>query len=400
MRLWPVFLAVPCFVAACDETNHVIVTPAEEAAGEESPAPEAEPSTEAGPRDAGADASRKDSGPSTPPKPTGAWTMESAANEVLIKGGTSVTGIDADPLTPRRLVLKLQGAAGVPGGGKQLALPWSSGTFGTVLQWSAGGDAQFVHNGNGGGFAPNGDYYEFIAFHSGRVPVQVGVRTGTAWSWKEVQAPFFGSWPPRAIRIMPGATPRVFLQTDGELLEISTTDFMPPVTKLGGGSGTMVFEADGTTYLRLGVEGFVRCTLATAACAPIVSTGIGANETLSGVEGDLYHARILVGAYDAATSTFRYYTSSDGAATFQPLGIPSPTRTRMLSVPGQPGTFVTVVPPTNASPGGIEITRDSGQTWNDIAPPPTNITDISGLAVDAAGTLFLVRSGTLFSQKL
>lgn len=399
MRLWPVFVAVPMFVIACGETNHLIVTPSEETPEEASPTPEEEPAVDGG-REAGPDASKKDSGPSTPPKPTGAWTMESASNEVLIKSGTSVTGIDADPLTPRRLVLKLQGAAGIPGGGKQLALPWTSGTFGTVLQWSAGGDAQFVHNGNGGGFAPNGDYYEFIAFHNGRVPVQVGVRSGTAWSWREVQAPFFGSWPPRAIRIMPGASPRVFLQTDGELIEISSKEMMPPVTKLGGGSGTMVFEADGTTYLRLGSDGFRRCTLATATCTLIASTGIGANETLSDFEGDMYHTRILVGVYDNAASTFRYYTSVDGAATLQPLGLPSPTRTRILTVPGQPGTLVTNVPPTNVNPGGIMVTRDNGQTWTNIAPPQTNITDISGLAVDAAGTLFLVRSGTLFSQKL
>ena len=93
------------------------------------------------------------------------------------------------------------------------------------------------------------------------------------------------------------------------------------------------------------------------------------------------------------------YYSTNAAGTFAHVAMPpGKTAGHFLTVPGKAGTFVIDA----LCVGGTEIyvTPDFGATWVALPLPPTTITDVSGIVVDAAATLFLVREGTLFSHAL
>lgn len=386
-RGWLRSLLLPLLVAACGSAS--VADEQAPAARPEEPTPT--PGGEA--RDASADTSgERAPSPTTP----GAWTMESPQNEVLKNVGISVRGIVADPATPRRLMFTLY-AGGPPGGGAQLAAPWHDGVFGSVLVWAPGTDAIFSASGNGGGFAANGDFYDFIAGHDGRVATEIGVLSGPKWSWRQVAATSEGSWPPSRVHVMPGLPVRVFLQAGRDLLEITTPNVVQ--TRLGDVS-SIVFDDDRTTYVGRGPSGFVRCTLATHSCAPIAAAGIGAGESVEAFERDLHHARWIVRTSEGQGQHRHFYTSTDGAASFHEVPVTAIVYPSLLTVPGQPSTFVTRTMPTSGTSERIVVTRDAGKTWTDIPPPSTSITDVSGLAVDAGGTLFLVRAHALWGWKL
>lgn len=287
-------------------------------------------------------------------------------------------------------------------GQTNLALPWESGTFGPRLAWTGADTPVFQAGGNGGGFAADSSFYDFIAYHTGRVPVQLGVKGTTGWTWKEIPPPGFGSWPPRSIHVMPGTPVRVFARTDSSLLEITAGGVFPPSFPLGDVGG-VALSSDRTTYLGVSSNTLRRCTLTTGSCTDVATSGFAGGDTLGEVWFDPFDGnRILVNARGPAPNETRHFdTSTNGGTTFTAVPLPADTQTRRpLTVAGKPGTFVIETTPKDNTAQTIQVTKDFGATWTVLAFPPTKITDISGLATDAGGTLFLVRDGTLFSQAL
>lgn len=223
--------------------------------------------------------------------------------------------------------------------------------------------------------------------------------SATSAAWKEVMPPGFGSWPPRSVHVMPGTPVRVFVRTDSDLLEVSSPEAFAPIFPLGP-VAEIALSPDRTTYLGVSSSNLRSCVLTTGVCTDITTTGLGAGEILSAVWFDPYDAaRILVNTTDGL-ARHTYYSTNGGTA-FTVLPCPTNSLTvRPLTVPGNPGTFVVTTTATNSTPQTIQVTKNAGATWTALKFPTTTMTDVSGLAVDAAGALFLLREGTLFSRSL
>jgi len=334
--------------------------------------------------------------PDAPPLPRSEWTAEPGSRELSTRTTASADGLIADPIVPRRLMIQLSGRTGV-------ALPWTAGVFGALLQWNGAGQLRFGQPGSEGGFAANGDFYGFLGIVDAAQPVQVGVRTKSVWSWKEI-LPGFGSWPARSVHVMPGLPVRVFVKTSADLIEISGAELTPPRFPLGAVQ-EIALSPDRTTYLGLSSGTLRSCLIVSGACNDVTTSGLGAGETIGDVWFDPYVAnRVLVSTREPAPSSTRhtYFASSYASpVAFTELRLPARAKTpRPLTVPGKPNIFVVETHPTSDVAQAIAVTRDFGAAWSALPLPPTEIIDVSGVAVDAAGTLFLVRNRTLFSQPL
>jgi hypothetical protein len=323
--------------------------------------------------------------------PPSAWTAETPPQGITLATGASVAWILADPVVPRRLMLKLSSTTNV-------AVSWEAGAFGPILPWLAN-YLPLIPEASGGGFAADGSFYGFLAAAPDVTKSQLAVKDATGWSWK-LAAPGPQVTAPRSVHVMPGAPVRVFVRGDSSLIEVSSSDVFPPTFPLGA-VGEPALAADRTTYLGVTSNTLQRCALATGTCTAVGSTGFGAGDTLSGVAFDPFDGnRILVRASSNTQPPLpRFYYSTNGGLAFSSLPLPSAAG-QPQTVPGKPGTFVVSTFAVGSASETIQLTRDFGETWTTIPFPPTKITDLSGLTVDAAGTLYLVREGTLFSMKL
>ena len=337
-----------------------------------------------------------DARPDSPPAPPSAWTAETRSRELLTRTIASVDGLIADPVVARRLMILLSGRKGV-------ALPWTAGAFGALLQWNGASQPFFGQPGSEGGFAASGDFYGSLGVIDAAQPVHVGVLSKSVWSWKEIVRGF-GSWPAESVHIMPGLPVRVFLKTSTDLFEISDAELSPPRFALGTVQ-SIALSPDRTTYLGLKAGTLRRCLIVSGACTDVATSGLGAGETMVDVWFDAHVAnRVFVSTREPAPSSTKhtYFASSSTApVAFTELRLPARAKTpRPLTVPGKPNVFVVETHPTNDVAQGITVTRDFGAAWSAIPLPPTEIIDVSGVAVDAGGTLFLVRNRTLFSHPL
>lgn len=322
------------------------------------------------------------------------WTAESGDEAILLATGTSVTALLADPSTPRSLLLRMQTAG--EGEGATIDMTWTDGVLGQAMP-SPGpaGAALIFARGGTSSFGADGNVYEVIDFPSaGRVAVQLEQRSASTLNWITV-APELYSWPPRDVLVMPGAPTRVFLQTDAELVEATATT---PTSFPTGYFGSISLSPDRTTYLAVSNAGLEKCTLATGSCAAVTTTGIADGDAPSQVWIDpVDGSRVFLSTSNG--TALHFYTATDGGTAFTAVPLPSsPTWGAPIFAPSVPSTLAVQLAATESSPGGISVTTDSGAHWKDIAPPDTPITDVSGLAFDAAGALFLVRNGTLYSR--
>ena len=334
------------------------------------------------------DASKSDSGSLE------GWTQETSDEGVLLLTSTSVTKMLADSTTPRRLLLRLEteGNEGTP-----LDVTWKDGSFGQIMP-SPGpnGAALIFARGGTSSFGADGNIYEVFDFPSaGRVAVELQQRSDSTMSWIDV-APGMYNWPPRDVLVMPGSPTRVFLQTDEELVEATAAT---PTSFPTGYFQSISLSPDRTTYLAVsGSAGLEKCTLATGSCAPVATTGIAEGDVPSQVWIDPVDASRVFLTTSNATA-LHFYAATDGGTAFTAVSLPAGSiwGTPQFA-PSAPSKIAVQMAPTESSPGGLSVTTDLGVNWTDVPLPETDITDISGFAFDAAGTLFLVRNGTLYSR--
>jgi hypothetical protein len=342
-------------------------------------------------RDAGSnDAATNDSGTSS----LEGWTAETSDQGVLLETSTGVSKVLADPTTPRRLVLRLQSGADE---GMPLDITWNGGSFGQEMTSPGPSGAALVFaRGGTSSFGADGNIYEVFDFPSaGRVPVELEQRSDSKLSWLTV-SPQEYSWPPRDVLVMPGSPTRVFVQTDAELVEATAAT---PTSFPTGYFQSISLSPDRMTYLAVSqTDGLEKCTLTTGSCAPVSATGVASGDVPSRVWIDPVDAsRVFLATTNAGA--LRFYVATDGGSAFTAVPLPSGAiyDTPQFS-PATPSTIAVQMQATESSAGGVSVSTDSGAHWTDVPLPQTPITDISGFAFDAAGTLFLVRNGTLFSR--
>ena len=371
--------SLACTAVACGLSETPSVTPVDASPDGAAAAPDLSPSGDAGP-DSRADFDAAE------PDPLNGWKAETKKDEIYRLALVTPDGLVADPATPRRLMVRLASST-------FLAVRWEDGKFGRLLKNSAVGTA-VSPTGNGGGFIGGGTFFDYLIVESSQA--SVAVEQGGYWSWKTISSAGLGNWPPSGILVTPGTGSRAFTSTSSVFIELSTLALSPQPLFPSAGLGTVALKGDGATFLSISTNGFRRCSISPHVCAP-VPTNLPTNVSVRSIAYDPFDStHVLLEKADGEA-----LHSTDDGATFSNVPLPPKGSSRgLITVPGKPDSFVTYTEATSGSEAAVQTTDNAGATWTAHKLPQAAIEDVGGLVMDPEGTLFLLRSGILYSRKL
>ena len=337
----------------------------------------------------------------------------------------------AHPTPSRRLFVDLAQENSFPYSGSGIVGgEWTSGAFGTLLidrnpshpptvepsvhsaAYSFAGDPHVLYSHDGIGLS--------IAWY----PPGGGAGPGSPMNFWPTTAiddnPLhFGGWPPKEIAMPTAGSYRLLLYTSSDSIgrdvfpwspgSWESFDLSQGLFSAGAPQSWSIewalFDPADRDHLVIGATGGVRsCSLApnitgNPACAT-TPFGVGIPTTEVQVTGAMSLAdpnRIYSMTEDQGSSTTEHhlYVSSDRGQNFVARTLPSQSRGIILH-PSQSDTLV-----VNATAQGVStlyVSKDGGLTFSSLAPPSTG--DLEGMAIDAAGTLFVTQAGSLWSMAL
>lgn len=311
------------------------------------------------------------------------WTAETQKDEIYRLGLVTPNGLVADPATPRRLMVRLASST-------LLAVRWEDGKFGRLLKNSTAVTA-VSPAGSGGGFAGGGTFYDYLLVEPSQA--FVAVEEGGRWIWKVVLGGGLGNWPPSGIRVTPGTGSRAFTSTSSVYIELSTLSPLPLFPSEG--LGTIALKGDGATFLSMSINGLRRCSFRPHVCSA-VPTNLPSDVSVRSIAYDPFNTtHVLLTKADGSV-----IHSTDDGVTFSDVPLPINSSRTLMAVPGKPNSFVTYTVATPGTEATVQTTDNAGTTWTALKFPNAPTEDIGGLVIDPDGTLFLLRSGRIYSKKL
>ena len=315
----------------------------------------------------------------------------------------------ADPVTPRRLML-LGVAIGLE---PVAAIPWSDGVSYNGLIAAPGstfesGVGAWVSDGSYRGFMLRNDADQSRATVTATLgTLGFNMTPHASWDWSSMQAPALGNWPPNSLLVDRASNAVMFtFASSGTLSKVPAMVGDPTqswaLAASTAGRTPYGHTADGSHLLLGDATSLERCAFpATTDCEGLATTGLPSGALFVGSPwlSPVDAVTLRVSATDPLAAQPVLYASSDSGATLSAIPTPiAPNGYRFAIAPAHADTIAVIVQ-AGVSGGGadtLQVTQDLGQTWQKRALPSTPTPD-AVIAFDAAGALFLLRGGQLFS---
>jgi hypothetical protein len=323
------------------------------------------------------------------------WTLRIDVPAFSIQNGLSPNELFVDPHVANRVAVRFQHSAT-----STWFIVWDDGVFGDALT------AASESNIGGAGFSGDGGFYILQDLNSGAVVHRLPTAAGSWTTFALDQGvPATSGWPPSRMDLAHGSLPRIglfggntFFEATGKLNQLDLFEVAQPhqatwdPTTLDGDLWAWIRMLPERSDGFLAQSTFAKAIVDCSGTFPLVCTQIATlPEVATGVWTTPAAPDQVLARIDATT----LLASHDAGASFASVQLPAGVANFDVGI--SPIDAASLVLWTNGS-SDLWATHDLGATWSALPWPETTITSLSGAGVDAAGRLFLLRGGTLFSR--